>query len=210
MVLRILVCLALVFTSTIMPMTGIATAGGPPVCYPPAPVCAPPGPALPNCVQLIGGCLGMCASICGTVIGIPAMLMSGLLAPPAMGPPCLPKFCGPPVPPPPMYASAQCAPPPQRITKCRPVGCGPYGPGNYYAPVAPMGLPAPPPPPPLPFLSEEQNSFSLARALYTEPVRMVAGSLKASDGPVDKNQVGTAYASAGTKGSDAPVFGSHW
>ncbi len=209
MVLRILVCLALIFTTSITPMASISTAGGPPVCYPPAPMCAPPSPALPSCVQLIGGCLGMCASICGTIIGIPAMLMGGILAPPALGPPSMPRYCGPPAPPPPMYAAAPCVPP-QKISKCRPTGCGPYGPGNQYAPVAPMGLPAPPPPPPLPFLSNAQDTFSLAKALYSEPVRMVAGTLKATDGSADDSKVGTAYASAGKKGSDVPIFGSHW
>jgi hypothetical protein len=115
-----------------------AMAGGPPMCPPPTcapPMCPPPtcGPPMcppPTCgpqmcpprppspFSLCGGIVGTCTSICGTCLGIPAMIVRALLAPPkpfppfpgpcGVAPPCYPA-CAPPPP----------CPPPRRITKCR-------------------------------------------------------------------------------------------
>jgi hypothetical protein len=208
MVVRILVCLALLCATSLTPMAGMALAGGPPVCYPPVAQCGPPGPPLPNPAGILGGCLSMCAGICGTIIGIPAAVMGGLLAPPPVGPPSLPKYCGPPAPPYPMYAAAPCGPPPMRISKCKPARHGQYPPA-YYGPPAPRGLPLPPPPP-LPPLTQDNASFSVARIFDKAPVKMVAGALKSAGDNRKDIDSGTAYASAGTKGSSTPVFGSHW
>jgi hypothetical protein len=207
MVVRILVCLALLSVTTFTPVSGIALAGGPPVCYPPAAPCGPPGPALPNPCGVLGGCISLCAGICGTIIGIPAAVMSSILAPPAVGPPSFPRVCGP-AGPPPMYAAAPCGPPPMRISKCKPGGYGPY-PARSYGPPAPLGLPLPPPPP-LPPLTQENARFSVASMIDKEPVKMVAGQLKAKDRPTDNSRPGTAYASAGAKGQSTPIFGAHW
>jgi hypothetical protein len=136
-------------------------AGGPPTdtqayCAPapcPPPSCGPQAQCGPpqQCGQgmfgapfaLGGGCLGICTNLCGAVIGIPAAIMNGLLAPtprsyggasamcapPACGPmpvqACAPATCGPPMtcPPPVSY----CAPPaPQQVLRRRPGYWAPY------------------------------------------------------------------------------------
>ena len=82
---------------------------------------------------LCGACLNICTGCCGTLIGIPAAIMQGILAPPP--PRFLPAAtCGPPMCPPPTCGPPPCSP--QPITKCKPASYGsgpmPYG----YAPAA--------------------------------------------------------------------------
>lgn len=155
-VCAVLVCLALgVSTMTISQVA----AGGPPACYPAPYPCAPPACAPPTCgppspFTLCGGILGVCSSICGTCIGLPAAVMGGLLAPPPI---FRPARCAPPCPPP-CAPPVACPPapvlPPAGITKCKPTGCQPVGPApvwgrrpvpwgpplGYGAPHAPTGL----------------------------------------------------------------------
>ncbi len=154
MVLRVtsvLVCLTIfAFTSA----ASFATAGGPPCypepsCAPPPYQCAPPscgprpcGPVPP--FALCAGILNSCRNVCGTIIGIPAAVMGGLLAPgpgpapwcrPACPPPACgpvrwtPPVCGPSTCAPPMCGPAPC-PPPGRITKCRPAAYVPRRPAR--------------------------------------------------------------------------------
>lgn len=138
MVLRatsVLVCLTvLAFTSA----ASFATAGGPPCypepsCAPPPYQCAPPSCAPQPCgpvppFALCAGILNSCRNVCGTIIGIPAAIMGGLLAPGPAAPWCRPPACPPPACgpvkwAPPMGGPAACGPapcpPPSRITKCR-------------------------------------------------------------------------------------------
>jgi hypothetical protein len=143
MVIRVcalFICVLIIFTSTSIPTV---RAGGPPeACAPQiAPPCGPPSCGPAQCGPVtpfgpLGGILGICTSICGTVIGCPSAVAQALLAPaprlfPRQGcapscPPqgCMPPACGPMCGPPP------CAPTP--ITKCRPAPmvappCGPMG-----------------------------------------------------------------------------------
>jgi len=149
----------LVSLSIIFPISHVI-AGGPPACMPPscgpAPVsCAPQTCGPPSCGSggsgLLGsGCFGICANICGAVIGCPAFIMSCLLAPAPVGlpwgsgskcgpPPCAPVSCAPPMCGPPVCAPPMCAPPicaPAPITKCKPVSCQPTCGASPYQPAA--------------------------------------------------------------------------
>lgn len=140
-VAAVLCLLSLIILSTVSPLI----AGGPPVCAPPscgpAPVSCAPEPCAPSPCGTGGqgflgaGCFGICANICGAVIGCPAAVMNWILAPsPApgwgRGGGCAPPSCGPISCPPPVCPPPVCAPAP--ITKCKPVTygppvCGPVG-----------------------------------------------------------------------------------
>lgn len=146
MVLRV----ALVLTLLVFPAGALTVAsvdaGGPPVCgpqgcpppayYPQAVACPPPScgprPFLP-----LGGLVGACTNICGTILGCPAALMQGLLSPPRKR--CAPAV-GPCMPPP------QCMPmpyyPTRTIQKCKPAAWRPPAPPQAYMP-PPMPQPIP-------------------------------------------------------------------
>src|SRR5512139_1443871 len=130
MVIRVALLLFCLILTALMPVVYPETAVNTALAYsgacPPPQSCGPPpcesgfGPG-----SLCGACISACTNICGTLIGIPAAIMQGILAPryprPSCGPPmCAPPSCGPP----------PCAP--QPISKCKPAAYGPrpmsYGP----------------------------------------------------------------------------------
>ena len=84
--------------------------------------------------SLCGACLNICTTCCGTLIGIPAAIMQGILAPPPPPRYRPPSGCGPTMCPPPMCGPPQCAPRP--ITKCKPVSYRPNPMPYGYAPAA--------------------------------------------------------------------------
>lgn len=145
MVLRVLVSLVCLVVFPITSMVSQGHAGGPPVsaaveCAPPScapapcgpPACPPPcGPAFGP----LGDCLGICQGIVATCLQCPAVIMSGLLAPPRCRPP---QACPPPCPPmcPPPCAAPACAPAPVCAPPCLAPSCGP----QYYQP--PCAAPA--------------------------------------------------------------------
>jgi hypothetical protein len=214
MVLRvatIVLCLVcLLFTM----MVSQGMAGGYPGCgptpysCPPAP-CAPPSCSPPTCgpssspFGLCGGILGACTSICGACIGIPAAVMSAILAPPPPRPYSPPRACPPPMcAPPPSCAPPMCggyACPPSRITKCKPVSYAPtYAP--YYAPPGGrvplmMQMPRSDYSPSVPPASIFSHAFEI-------PFRLISGVLNT---PFGSSSYGPF---AGE--SKAPTFGGYW
>lgn len=154
--------------------------GPPSPCGPPMP-CGPQRSPLSICAGLLGGC----ASICGTIIKIPAAIMGGILAPPFLGGKRgYGKLCAPQPACPPLYVPAPC-PAPQRIRKCEtnyscqfttPAPCGPnYCPPSQRA-YGPPGFPPPPPgfPPLLPGIPGPG-----ATRIVDAPIKLVAGVLTA-------------------------------
>jgi hypothetical protein len=140
----VMVCLCFLAT-----LSNFAAAGGPPPCEPP--MCAPQPCAPQSCGPqqcgpgfvggagtLCGGCLNICTNICGAIIGIPAMVMNGILAPPrARQRSCAPiSYCAPQPCQPPVCAQPACAPMPCPPQACGPVKCRP-------APVCGSGYPPP-------------------------------------------------------------------
>ena len=155
-VLVSLVCLA-VFSFTLMVPQGIA--GGPPVsasvdCVPPcAPAPCGPPPCPPRCgpqFGQLGDLFNMCRGIVGTCLQCPAVIMSGILAPPRIRPrSCQPPACAPAPCYPPPCPVPMCAPPrpmpscgpqmympgcpaPARITKCKPTAYVPRAETDVY------------------------------------------------------------------------------
>jgi hypothetical protein len=165
----------------------------PPSCAPPPcppPSCGPPscGSGLSGPGTLCGGCLNICTSCCGTLIGIPAAIMQGILAPPP--PPRFrpPSGCGATMCPPPMCGPPSCAPRP--ITKCKPVSSGPAPMPYGYAPAAadpaPFMMPASSPPiasfytgPPV----EQSGLSNMVSQMVQIPFRLVSGTLTAPGSP---------------------------
>jgi hypothetical protein len=234
MVLRvatIVLCLVcLLFTMTVSP----GMASGPSACGPqpyscsPAP-CAPPPCPPPACgpsspFPLCGGILGSCTSICGACIGIPAAIMSAILAPPrpraACGPPpCPPPMCAPPACPAPSYGPPMCGAcggygcAPKRITKCKPVSCAPsYGPsyGPAYAPAyAPSYGPYPPRGARVPLMMQMPRAdyapsgppMGMLSEALEMPFRLISGVLT----PLSSSYYGP-FAGEPT----APTFGGYW
>ena len=116
MVIRVallLFCLVLTALAPVVhPGTAVNTAlAYSAACPPPQssapPPCPPPSCGPPSCGSgfgpgsLCGACLSICTGCCGTLIGIPAAIMQGILAPrypqPSCGAPaCPPPTCGPP------------------------------------------------------------------------------------------------------------------
>ncbi len=161
----------------------------PPTCAPPPcppPSCGPPpcGSGLTGPGTLCGACISICTACCGTLIGIPAAIMQGILAPRYPQP----SGCGPAMCPPPACAPPICAPPP--ITKCKPAGYGarvmPYG----YAPAAagssPFVVPNTPPPttsfymgPPV----EQSGLSNIVNQMVQMPFRLFSGTLTAPGVP---------------------------
>ena len=197
MVLRatsVLVCLIIfAFTSA----ASLATAGGPPCypepsCAPPPYQCAPPSCAPQPCgpvppFALCAGILNSCRNVCGTIIGIPAAIMGGLLAPgPGPAPWCRPPACGPVKWAPPMCGPSACGPalcpPPARITKCRPAAYVPQAPtrmrGVAEAPIpegsyvpASMYVPGP----------AQAGSRAAIDGLADMPAKMVSGVFRVAN-----------------------------
>ncbi len=143
-VATILVCLGLCLCTAMIALCDASGPGAYPgsYCAPAPPPCGPPPCAPPTCgppspFALCGGILSACTGICGTIIGIPAAIMGGILAPPRMpARSCAPPMCAPPACPPQMCPPPMCgpAPCPQPITKCKPAACGPtcaHGAGGY-------------------------------------------------------------------------------
>jgi hypothetical protein len=149
MVLRVATIAFCLFCLLFTTIASQGMAGGPSACGPepyscaPAPYapppCPPPSCGPPNPFALCGGILGMCTNICGAAIGIPAAVMSAILAPPPPRPICGPRSCPPPMCAPPPCPPPTCGPPmcapyasaPTRITKCKPASYAPaYAP--YY------------------------------------------------------------------------------
>jgi len=197
------------------------TAGGPPACGPepysclPAP-CAPPSCPPPTCGppspfgmggNLCGGIIGACTSICGACIGIPAAVMSCILAPPPARPMCPPPACPPPRCAPQVCAPPACIPPmcepyacpPARITKCKPVSCAPtYAPYPVPGGRVPLMMRMPradcgPTLPPV--------GGMLAQAIEM-PFRLISGVLSRPFGSYDYGP----FASP----SNVPTFGGYW
>lgn len=200
----VVVCLTLfAFTS----VGSLAIAGGPP-CYP-EPACAPPQYqcAPPSCAPqpcgpvppfaLCAGILNSCRNVCGTIIGLPAAIMGGLLAPPAgpapwcRPPACAPQSCrpvrwsqppcGPATCAPPMCGPAPC-PPPNRITKCRRAAYVPPREAPFYGasggPIPPvsyvpasMQVPA----------SAGSGSTSAVGSLVDMPARLISGVFRVAN-----------------------------
>ena len=192
----------------------------PPSCAPPPcppPSCGPPpcGPGFGGPGSLCGACLGACTNICGTLIGIPAAVMQGILAPryprPSCGAPaCPPPTCGPPMCGPPMCGPPPCAP--QPITKCKPAPYGPrpipYGFAPAAAHSAPIIMPAAPQPttsfyigPPV----ENSGLSNMVSQLVQIPFRLVSGSLTAPGSPWGQDLFATPAPS-----SAQATFGGHW
>lgn len=197
MVLRVwsvLVCLALfLFTSIISP----ANAGGPPcypqpTCAPPPYQCAPPSCAPQQCgpvppFALCAGILNGCRNVCGTIIGLPAAIMGGLLAPaPGPAPWCRPPACPPPACGPVRWAPPACGPapcpPPGRITKCRQAASVPREEAPVRAAVAP-------PVPPVSYVpasmyvpnSGGSDSMSAIGGLVDMPAKLISGVFRVAN-----------------------------
>jgi hypothetical protein len=207
MVIRLLVCLFFLVATIFTPLVSEGLAGGPPGCAPPPYYCGPPRAGLPSPITICGSVLGACTSICGVVCGIPAMVMSGLLAPS----PCLPPVRGPMAYCPPRYIPAPCYPV-RRIAKCRPVGPRYYHPtGGYvqpYSPVPPAmrfpGTPVTPPP-----LAAEDGPVPSIVKLAVAPLRLVSGALTTKLASAEPEIPG-ALASASGKSSRDTIFGCYW
>lgn len=185
----VVVCLTLLTFTSMIPL---ATAGGPP-CYP-QPACQPPtyqcapqqcGPVPP--FALCAGVLNCCRNVCGTIIGIPAAIMGGLLAPPTgpapwcRPPACPPPACGPVKWAPPMCGPAPC-PPPSRITKCRRAA---YVPGR----TAPLRVGSDASMPPVSYVpaamyvpsSGRSDSASSIGAFADMPARLISGVFRVAN-----------------------------
>jgi hypothetical protein len=213
MVLRVatvIFCLVCLLFTTIVSQ---GMAGGPPACGPqpyscsPAP-CAPPPCPPPTCgppspFGLCGGILGACTSICGACIGIPAAVMSAILAPPPPRPLCGPRPCPPPMCAPPVCAPPTCGPPvnwgyaPTRITKCKPrASAQSYTP--YYAPVGgrvPLMLQSP--------RASFGPTVPPVAALLDMPFQLVSGVLSAT--PFVRSYYGPFASQA-----KSSTFGGYW
>jgi len=219
MVVRVATVVLCLFCVLFTMIVSQGMASGPSICgpepysCPPAP-CAPPSCAPPSCgppspFALCGGILGACTSICGACIGIPAAVMSAILAPPRPRPACAPPPCPPPMCAPPACPPPSCGPPmyggyggyscpPARITKCKPVSCAPT-----YAPYPPAGGRVPlmmqmpkagytPVVPPMGIMSQALEM----------PFRLISGVLST---PFDPSHYGPF---AGE--SNVPTFGGYW
>lgn len=203
MVIRVallLFCLLLMaLTPVVHPGTAVNTALAYSAACPPPQSCAPPACAPPSCGppscgtgfggpgSLCGACLNICTGCCGTLIGIPAAIMQGILAPPP------PRFyqrqqCGPPMCPPPTCGPPPCSP--QPITKCKPASYGP-GPVPYgYAPAAAGFAPNMMPPAPQPTASfymgppvENGGLSNMVSQLVQIPFRVASGTFTAPGVP---------------------------
>jgi hypothetical protein len=173
-------CVLTIFSSTSVPTVN---AGGPPETCPPqiSSPCAPPACGPQQCGPVapfgpLGGILGICTSICGTVIGCPSAVAQALLAPaprlfPRQGcapvscrpPACMPPACGP------MYGPPPCAPAP--ISKCKPapmVAPAPCGPTGCY-PRTSMG-PQP--------VGGPGNSDPITNMFVDFPIKVATGALR--------------------------------
>lgn len=187
MVIRVFALIACLSIGILFFSTHDTTAGGPPVPPAPAyqcapPMCAPPAYG-PRPFGLCSGVLGICSRICGTVLGCPAALASAILDPP---PPVFPRrrafyaprMCAPaPVCPPPVYMPPAVKP----VTKVKPRAA------ISVAPPPVACAPAPPVPfrmaacaPRRPIL----GCAGLCAAILDMPLRLCAGLLSVSDGPI--------------------------
>jgi hypothetical protein len=204
MVIKVALLLFCLLLTALAPAVHPGTAGNaalaysapyspPPSCAPPPcppPSCGPPscGPGFGGPGAICGGILGACTNICGTLIGIPAAVMQGILAPPPPPRYRPPSGCGPTMCPPPMCGPPQCAPRP--ITKCKPVSYGPNPMPYGYAPAAagpaPFIVPASSPPvssfymgPPV----EQSGLSNMVSQMVQIPFRLVSGTLTAPGSP---------------------------
>jgi hypothetical protein len=224
MVIRVaslLFCLLLTALAPVVhPGTAVDTALAYSAACPPPASCAPPPCPPPSCGppqcgsgfgpgSLCGACLSMCSGCCGTLIGIPAAIMQGILAPPP------PRFsqrstCGPAMCPPPMCGPPTCGP--QPITKCKPASYAPRPIPYGYAPAAarfgPTMMPAAPQPtasfyigPPV----ENSGLSGMVSQLVQIPFRLVSGSLTAPGSPWGQDLFATPAPS-----SDEAMLGGYW
>ena len=227
MVIRVALLLFCLLLTALAPVVHPGTAGNAALAYsvpcPPPPSCAPPPCPPPSCGPpscgsgltgpgtLCGACLNICTSCCGTLIGIPAAIMQGILAPPPPPRYRPPSGCGPTMCPPPMCGPPSCAP--QPITKCKPVSCGPRPMPYGYAPAAagpaaPFIVPASSPPiasfymgPPV----EQSGLSNMVSQLVQIPFRLVSGTLTAPGSPWGQDLF-----AAPPAGSSEATFGSYW
>ena len=249
MVIRVASLLFCLLLTALALVVHPGTAGNAAVAYsmpcPPPPSCAPPPCPPPSCGppscgsgltgpgSLCGACLNICTTCCGTLIGIPAAVMQGILAPPPPPRYRPPSGCGPAMCPPPMCGPPPCSP--QPITKCRPAAYGtgpmPYG----YAPAAaspapvaygtgpmPYGYaPAAAGPAPAPFMIpassppiasfymgppvEQSGLSNVVSQIVQIPFRLVSGTLTAPGSPWGQDLF-----AAPPTGSSEATFGSYW
>jgi hypothetical protein len=232
MVIRVallLFCLVLTALAPVVhPGTAVNTALAYSAACPPPPSCAPPSCPPPSCGppscgsglggpgSLCGACLSICSGCCATLIGIPAAIMQGILAPPRVRQPqcgptmCPPRTCGPTMCPPPMCGPPQCAP--QPITKCKPMAYGPPAMPYGYAPAAahfpPIMMPAAPQPtasfyigPPV----ENSGLSNMVSQLVQIPFNLVSGTLTAPGSPWGQDLFATPQPS-----SVEATFGGYW
>jgi hypothetical protein len=205
---------------------------GPAPCMPqpcPPPSCGSGQSPFP---PLCAGILGVCSSICGTIIGCPSALMSCILAPPLppssfmrprqCGPVgCPPPACGPMACPPPTCAPPQCGPAPApcwqppapcmqpQITKCKPIASAPgmAGSYNWYAQPGPMPMMMYPPQayPAGPMPGFQGGLSDMLGTLFQLPFSMVSGSLNAPGMPTSPSL----FAARGGAPSET-TFGNYW
>lgn len=207
MVIRVallLFCLILTaLASVVHPGTAVNTAFAYSNACPPPQSCAPPSCPPPTCGpppcgpgfgpgSLCGACISICTGCCGTLIGIPAAIMRGLLAPPLpprFGPPsCGPTMCPPPACGPPMCGPPPCGPRP--ITKCKPASYVPRSMPYGYAPAAAGPAPMMMPPAPQPISSfyygppvENSGLSDMVSQFVQIPFRLASGTLTAPGAP---------------------------
>ncbi len=244
MVIRVASLVFCLLLTAVLPVVHPGTAGNAALAYsapcPPPQSCAPPPCPPPSCGppscgsgfgpgSLCGACLNICTGCLGTLIGIPAAVMQGVLAPPP--PPRFrqPSGCGPAMCPPPTCAPPMCGPPPcapRPVTKCKPVSYGPspmsygpgpmsYGPGPMqygYVPAAagpaPFMIPASPPPMTSFYMGQpvEQSGLSnMVSQLVQIPFRLVSGTLTAPGSPFGQDL----FAAPLTDPGEA-TFGTYW
>jgi hypothetical protein len=238
MVLRVLVSLVCLVVFPITSMVSQVHAGGPPVsavvdCAPPSCAPAPCGP--PSCPPPcgpafgpLGDCLSICQGIVATCLQCPAVIMSGILAPPRVQPqracpppscqpmcppPCPVPMCAPACPPPacgPQYYEPACpapAPAPARVTKCKPMAYVPGATVDTYEDDAPSTT----------MLSSSGSKNSLSSGLVPVDYKMMCSAMiqapfrLSSGGLVPLNQSARKVLVAGSSGpSIPPVFGAYW
>ncbi len=186
MVIRVSALIACLCIGILFISSYDTTAGGPPIPPAPAYQCAPPVCGVPASgprpFALCSGVLQLCSRVCGTVLGCPAALASAILDPP---PPVFPRrraFCAPPMcAPAPVCAPPVYMPPPARpITKVKPRAAITVAPPPVACAPAPVPFRMAQCAPRRPVL----GCAGLCAAILDMPLRLCAGLLSVSDGPL--------------------------